>query len=305
MSEECEADNTPSCCATCGIAEVDDIKLVPCDECDLLKYCSDECQGNHKAEHKEACKQRIDELIRDELLFKQPESSHMGDCPICCLPLPLEMNKSTMMTCCSKLICKGCHCANVIREKEMRLPHSCPFCRKALPDTEEEIEKRMMKRIEANDTAAIFFAGGEQYNKEEYIRAFEYWTKAAELGDAQAHYKLSIMYHHGQGVEKDEERYMHHLEEAAIGGHPEARFLLGWHENNNSNAERAVKHWIIAASQGEDDSIKMLMKAFRQGFISKDVLAAALRAHKAAVDETKSPQREAVEELKCYRNNSC
>ena len=29
-------------------------------------------------------------VLRDELLFKQPESSHLGDCPICCLPLPLD-----------------------------------------------------------------------------------------------------------------------------------------------------------------------------------------------------------------------
>ena len=32
------------CCASCGVAEVDDIKLVPCDGCDLVRYCSDACQ---------------------------------------------------------------------------------------------------------------------------------------------------------------------------------------------------------------------------------------------------------------------
>ena len=32
------------CCPSCGIAEVDDIKLKDCDDCDLVKYCSDKCQ---------------------------------------------------------------------------------------------------------------------------------------------------------------------------------------------------------------------------------------------------------------------
>ena len=37
MSEENEAVDT-SCCASCGIAEIDDIKLKDCDGCDLVKY---------------------------------------------------------------------------------------------------------------------------------------------------------------------------------------------------------------------------------------------------------------------------
>ncbi len=61
--------------------------------------------------------------------------------------------------------------------------------------------------------------------------------------------------------------------------------------------ERAVKHLIIAATHGEDKSIKKLMDAFKRGFVEKEDLAAALRAHQAAVDETKSPQREKVEEF--------
>ncbi len=35
---------------------------------------------------------------------------------------------------------------------------------------------------------------------------------------------------------------------------------------------------------------------FKDGFLSKNVLAATFRAHQAAVDVLKSPQREAAEE---------
>eukprot|EP00985_Skeletonema_marinoi_P006181 scaffold2689_cov70-Skeletonema_marinoi.AAC.4 len=294
-ADDCEAGvmmMMMSCCASCGIAEADDIKLKECTNCDL---------------HKEACKKRRDVELRDELLFKQPESNRWGDCPICCIPMPLDAAKSTMQACCSKIVCNGCSHANKLREiermlapgtKEGRLEYKCSFCREPVLSTMEEHDKQRMKRIEVNDPVAMFSWGLEQYYKADYSSAFEYFTRAAELGELDAHYTLSLMYYNGHGVEKDTEKKMYHAEEAAIGGHPDARYILGCHEWNNGNTERAVKHWIIAATQGHDESIKPLMDEFRRGFVSKDDLAAALRAHQAAVDATKSPQREAAEEYR-------
>ncbi len=56
-----------------------------------------------------------------------------------------------------------------------------------------------------------------------------------------------------------------------------------------------MKHWIIAVTQGHDGAIKLLMKLFENGFVKKEDIAAALRAHQAAVDATKSSQREAAQ----------
>ena len=282
------------CCASCGIAEIDDVKLVPCDGCDLVKYCSDECREIHKSEHEGECRKRAAEL-RDELLFKQPESSCFGDCPICCLPLPLDLKKATMYNCCSKIVCRGCSRANWIREIDMRLTKSCPFCREPMPNTQEEFDKLRMKRAEANDPVALYQKGAEKHSRGDYQSAFEYFTKAAELGYADAHYQLSNMYYDGEAGEKDMGKIFHHLEEAAIAGHPDARYALGCHEEDNGNPERAVKHWIIGATQGEDDSMKVLMIAFKEGYISKEDLAAVLRAHQAAINATKSPQRDEAE----------
>jgi len=295
MSEDTAAD-TSSSCASCGIAEVDELKLTECTDCDLVKYCSDACRRDHKSHHLRACKKRSAEL-HDELLFKQPESSHFGDCPICILPMPLDVKKSSMTACCSKRICDGCVYTNQKREFEERLGRKCPFCRQPVP-TEEESEKyRMsMKRVEANDPVALCQKGFEQYRKGDYCSAFNYHSRAAELGDMEAHYQLAILYHFGEGVEKDEKKRLYHLEEAAIGGHPGARHKFGCLEGMNGRTERAAKHLIIAASMGHDGSIKFLLDSCRSGGISKDDLAAALRAHKAAVDATKSPQREAAEE---------
>ena len=292
--EDNDVEATPcTCCASCGIAEIDDIKLNDCDNCDLVKYCSDDCKGDHKSVHKEDCKKRAAELF-DELLFKQPEGSHRGDCPLCCLPMPLDQSKSTMFECCGKTMCNGCLRANLVREDEMRLQRTCPFCREALPET-KECDKLRMKRIEVNDPVAIFQEGALQYQKGDYQRAFEYYAKAAALGDAHAHWRVALLYHEGKGVEKDMGREMYHTEEAAIGGHPDARYNLGVDEMNKGNFERAVKHYIIAAKQGEEDSTKMLMKLYKKGYVGKEDLAATLRAHQAYLDAAKSPQRDAVE----------
>ena len=151
MSEENEA--VLSCCAACGIAEVDDIKLKECGECDLVRYCSNACQKNHKSQHKEACKMRAAEL-RDELLFRQPESNHHGDCPICCLPLSIDKEKSCMISCCSKVVCEGCDHANKIREIEGKLKFKCPFCRTPITSN-DEADKQRTNRIKMNDPVAI------------------------------------------------------------------------------------------------------------------------------------------------------
>jgi hypothetical protein len=92
------------CCASCGNTERDDIKLKKCTACKSVRYCSDQCQKEHKAQHKRDCKKRVAEL-RDEILFTQPESTHEGYCPICFVPLSLDPKYSSVMTCCSNLIC--------------------------------------------------------------------------------------------------------------------------------------------------------------------------------------------------------
>ncbi len=233
-------------CANCGKAEVDNVKLKMCTACKLVKYCSVECQRNHRPQHKKACKKRAAE-IRDDNLFRQPDGTHLGECSICCLPLPLDLSKSGMYSCCSQSICKGCSHANRLRETEQRLEcHRCPFCREPVPKTDEENEKAAMERVKANDPAAICQMGGRCDDKGDYEGAIQYWTKAAVLGDMGAHYNLSIMYHKGKGVEKDMKKTVYHLEEADIGGHPEARYNLGCYENDNGRVDRAMRHYIIS-----------------------------------------------------------
>eukprot|EP00985_Skeletonema_marinoi_P015006 scaffold7653_cov71-Skeletonema_marinoi.AAC.2 len=301
-AENIEADAADMCCASCGKSELDDIKLMGCDDCDLVRYCSDECKEDHLPQHQTNCKERAAEL-RDKILFTQPESSHMGDCPICFLPLPLDHQKSVLQSCCGNTICIGCDYANkLVRERETRLQQTCPFCRHPTSTTLAETNKNKMKRVEKNDPNAIREIGMKHHNNEDYERAFEYLTKAAELGDASAHYLLSLLYRKGEGVEKDEEKEVYHLVEAAIAGHPEARYNLALKEGRYKRFDTAVKHFIIAANLGSDESIQALKECYKRGgLVSKEDFAAALRAHQAAVDATKSPQRDAAEASEEFR----
>ena len=291
MSSAAEVEASDVVCGWCGVAGVDNVILEDCDGCDLVKYCSDNCRGEHREQHEEECKQRAKELY-DNKLFRHPDSSHRGECPICFLPLPLVAEKSIFYSCCSKVICNGCEYANY----KSNGGSSCSFCREKYLDDDEEMHERMMKRVQANDPAALCQMGIiKRHTEGDYDGAFEYLTKAAELGDAHAHYQLGMMYWRGDGVEKDEEKEVYHLEKAAIGGDPYARHNLGCIEHKNGNVERAVKHAIIAAKLGYEESMKALWKEFRDGNITKEDLEATLRAHQAAIDATKSPQREAAQ----------
>ena len=167
-------------CANCGIAQVDDIKLEECSGCDLVKYCSDECREEHRQQHEEECKKRKAEL-RDKELFEQPDGTHLGECPICFIPMSLDPKKSTFCSGCCKLVCNGCEYANDMSNGNT----NCPFCREPGVDGEEENDKRVMERVKVNDPHALRQMGSRRNDEGDYNKAFEYYTKASELGDGE------------------------------------------------------------------------------------------------------------------------
>jgi TPR repeat protein len=291
------------CFASCGKAEVDDVKLKACAWLSVLVValtltvrkiivCSTKRHARKRAAE-----------IRDDRLFRQPDESHLGECPICCLPLPLKPKKGTFrMSCCCKRMCTGCVYANKKRAWEQRLVHKCAYCREPVPKTQEEIDQNYMKRVKANDPDAISVMGDKCYHKGDSEGAVQYWSNAAELGEMDAHHNLSCMYRLGEGVERDAKKEVYHLEEAAIGGHPVSRHNLGCYEEENGNIERAVKHFIIAAKLGYDDALEAVKDCFSDGFVNKEDFEAALRGHQAAVDATKSELRDAS--YKYYRRRN-
>ncbi len=277
-------DEDDRACASCGVAEEVD-NTIQSEEC----YDHDDEEFNKRADE-----------LRDRKLFTQPKGTHHGDCPLCFLPLPLD--PLHYYSCCSETICQGCLYANTMSNiHDEAKAKRCPFCREPLND--DENHKRMMKRVKADDPKALLQMGRKRYRQGDYDTAFEYYTKAAELGNAGAHSQLGLMYKKGEGVEKDDEKRVYHYEKAAIEGHPHCRHILAVIEEENGNIERAAKHFIIAANLGLKESMKELWGHYSQGNITKEDLAATLRTHQAAIDATKSAQRDAAEVAFSARQN--
>ncbi|KAK1738552.1 hypothetical protein QTG54_010582 [Skeletonema marinoi] len=137
----------------------------------------------------------------------------------------------------------------------MRDPR-CPFCREPYITSSAEADRNLLKRIEAGDRVAFRQKGCQGKEEHNYSVAVEYLTKAANMDD---------LYYNGEGVESDMKKAVHHLEEAAIGGHPRARFNLGVVSTRDGKSSRAVKHYIIAASQGNDDGLEQLKELYKKG----------------------------------------
>eukprot|EP00577_Skeletonema_sp_RCC1716_P025804 CAMPEP_0113407066 /NCGR_PEP_ID=MMETSP0013_2-20120614/19855_1 /TAXON_ID=2843 ORGANISM="Skeletonema costatum, Strain 1716" /NCGR_SAMPLE_ID=MMETSP0013_2 /ASSEMBLY_ACC=CAM_ASM_000158 /LENGTH=170 /DNA_ID=CAMNT_0000292971 /DNA_START=550 /DNA_END=1059 /DNA_ORIENTATION=+ /assembly_acc=CAM_ASM_000158 len=170
-----------------------------------------------------------------------------------------------------------------MRQLDEKLIPKCPFCRHLCGESKENSERRRKERFEANDPFALREVGRKHFGDGDYDRAFEYLAKAADLGDVAAQFFLSLMYRGGLGVEKDEKMELYYAEEAAIGGDPIARCSLGCKEGMHGRYYRAVKHFIIAAKLGHDDSVQKLKEMYKSGYVSKEDFASALRGHQAAV----------------------
>ena len=125
-------------------------------------------------------------------------------------------------------------------------------------------------------------------------KARKLWLRAGELGHDAAHCCVGYAYEHGEGVERDVATAKYYYELAAIGGNVTARYNLGLLEENAGNVNRAVKHWMISAAAGYDNSLTAIREFFMSGYVTKHDFEKALRSHKEAKDEMMtSDQREA------------
>ncbi len=90
------------------------------------------------------------------------------------LPLSIDPHKSTMMPCCTKLLCNGCCYAAL----ENRVDVRCPFCREPPAKSKTEAyQKKMMERVKANDPVATCEMGKKRYLEGDYDSALQYYEK--------------------------------------------------------------------------------------------------------------------------------
>lgn len=232
--------------------------------------------------------QKCSAQLFDMKLYAQPPPRE--DCPICMIPLPLDDRESRYMSCCGKFICVGCrHC---LRRQQ------CPFCNSHTSQNTEEMNKRIRMRIEKyNDPRAMyqvgcFYSNGMGGFPVDHAKAVELFLRASELGWAAAHYSLGVSYIKGVGIEQDQKKAIHHWQQAAMMGYVSARYILGVREMKNGNLDDAMKHFMIAAKCGDDDSLNLFKPGFLDGYVTKEDFEKTLRGHQASKDETKCDQRD-------------
>ena len=285
-------DNIPVC-ANCG-KEGSDVNNI-CNKCKQVTYCNAACKKKHRHKHKKQCERRVAEL-HDKKIFKQPPPQ-LGDCPICFLQMPLLNTGWRYYTCCGKRICSGCVHAPLYDNQGNKVKQEkCPFCRAPYPVKDENM-KRIMKRVEMNDPITIFNTGCDyQYGRngypQDYTKALELWHRSAELGYAEAYSCIGYAYDFGEGVEVDKKKAKHYWELAAMGGDVEARYNLGNMERDAGNFNRAVKHHMIAAGSGDNDSLKIIQEFYSEGDATKEDYMKALQLYQEYLGEIKSIQRD-------------
>jgi TPR repeat protein len=148
--------------------------------------------------------------------------------------------------------------------------------------------------VEANDAASIFMLADSYYHglngiQQDRAKAIELFTRSADLGYSRAHYNLAVNY---QGV-GDLKKTKFHLEAGAMAGDEVARYNLGCMELQSGNMERAVKHFIIAASAGDSCSMNILIPSFQSGRASRETIDSTLAAYNSSCAEMRSEARDA------------
>ena len=144
---------------------------------------------------------------------------------------------------------------------------------------------------------ASSYAAGINGMPQDYRKANELYLKGGELGSADAYNSLGQAYRDGDGVEADQKKAKYYLELAAIKGCTNARHNLGNIEFKAGNVVRAMKHYLIAARSGLEESLDMVKHGFigsglGLGLITKDEYANTLRAYHEQHKEMKSDERD-------------
>eukprot|EP00956_Cyclotella_meneghiniana_P020132 scaffold35166_cov73-Cyclotella_meneghiniana.AAC.4 len=287
-------------CAGCGKGG-DDLKK--CAACKQVKYCSVDCQKSHRSNHKKFCKKQA-AILHDEVLFKQPD---MEDCSICCLPISIGVTNASYHACCGKTVCEGCMYTvskenakeNMARSaiNQAPLPLCCPFCREPKDVNSNEKLRRVKHRMEMKDpdgfaTMGWYYHSGFHGLTADKKKAFELWSKASDLGSVEGSNHVANAYGEGRGVQPDIKKAFSYWEKAAIGGDNSSRHnLAAYEENERGNVQRALKHLMISASGGYNESLLTIREFYQNGRISKEDYESTLRAHKATLDQIWSEQR--------------
>ena len=158
-----------------------------------------------------------------------------------------------------------------------------------------------MKLANSGNPIALYRVGSHYLNdgldKEEGMR---WYRRAAEAGSSSAAHNLGLCYMKGDGVEQNLNVALEYFQKAASLGGAQAFVLIGSILMQQGATEEGYLNFRKAAMCGLDDKSlsKVLRMGYRNGYISKEEMAATLRENQKASDDTKSESREKWQKIR-------
>ena len=131
----------------------------------------------------------------------------------------------------------------------------------------------------------------------DHAKAFEMNLQAGKLGHANGYFNVGNAYWKGKGMAADIKKARKYYELAAMGGHVQSRLNIGLLEEQSGNVNRAIKHLLIAASDGDNTSLTAIKLFHKDGKVSKDDFEKTLRSYQKSHCDMKSDMRRKAERM--------
>lgn len=148
---------------------------------------------------------------------------------------------------------------------------------------------------------ALYSLGQIERKEGNSEKAFEYITKSAKLGFAEAQASLAAMYEEGIDVPKDDQKALHWYEKAAEQGNATALKVLGWKHCTGSGVIQsytlAFKYFSEAAKKGNPEAQYYLGKMYEKGFGCDRDLFNTIQLYKEAAKQGNKNALQALNRL--------
>ena len=175
-------------------------------------------------------------------------------------------------------------------------------CQKALHEAEEAQRKRATNEgnAEAMFNLGLLYANGQGVTQD-YVRAREWYEKAAEKGFPSAMGNLGVLYHNGQGVAQDYGKAREWYEKAAEKGFPRAMGNLGvlYHNDQGVAQDYAkAREWYEkAAANGNATAMLNLGQLYEEGWGVAQDYGKAREWYEKAADKGEPRAKAQLEQL--------
>jgi TPR repeat protein len=175
-------------------------------------------------------------------------------------------------------------------------------CQKALHEAEEAQRKRATNEgnAEAMFNLGLLYANGQGVTQD-YVRAREWYEKAAEKGFPSAMGNLGVLYHNGQGVTQDYVRAREWYEKAAEKGFPRAMGNLGLLYHNDQGVAQdyaKAREWYEkAAANGNATAMLNLGQLYEEGWGVAQDYGKAREWYEKAADKGEPRAKAQLEQL--------